>query len=143
MGADVNVADTNGNTPFHYAVDKRCYRCVDVLFTNGGNINTANQLGDTPLHFAARNGDKGMVDGLLRAGAHASVANKQGLTATDSANKSKEAAKGEDRKNRFDQAILRLELETSGKMENPQDMTVKELRYILAFYADKYTKVCP
>ena len=57
--------------------------------------------------------------------------------------KGKEAAKSQDRKTRFDRAILRLELETSGKMESPQDLTVKELRYILAFYADKYTKVCP
>lgn len=52
-GADINVADEEGNTPLYCAVDWNWENnAVDMLIAAGASINKANKEENTPLHAA-------------------------------------------------------------------------------------------
>lgn len=66
-GANVNAADSNGDTPLHIAVRSNDREMARFLLTRtpGANVDLANRNGDTPLHLAAWAGDVDMVKLLL------------------------------------------------------------------------------
>ncbi|KAK9888313.1 hypothetical protein WA026_000574 [Henosepilachna vigintioctopunctata] len=75
MGADPNIPDKQGNTPFHYlfrysSIDQDHFRTYVALFVdNKAKLNVQNNHGDTPLHLAVRVGFKAFVEMLLEKGA--------------------------------------------------------------------------
>lgn len=76
-GADVSLADKDGNTPLHLLIAEKdlshlngVYEEVLQLFLNkGAHIDAVNQKGETPLHAAARTGDIPAIKFLLLHGA--------------------------------------------------------------------------
>ena len=68
-GRPVAVADVDGTTPLHWAVQRDDVETVALLLRNGAQPNAANRYGMTPLTLAAVNGNAQIVNTLLQAGA--------------------------------------------------------------------------
>mmetsp|Transcript_42010 Transcript_42010/g.131577 ORF Transcript_42010/g.131577 Transcript_42010/m.131577 type:complete len:929 (+) Transcript_42010:1002-3788(+) len=79
-GADVNIADSSGNTPLHFAVLQNDLQTTDLLVGAGANASPGVGVGAaiTPmkhlLHVASRNGFPDMVERLAAAGARVDYA---------------------------------------------------------------------
>jgi ankyrin repeat protein len=54
LGADVNGADSRGNTALHVAARKRFESVIRFLVEKGARLDAKNQLGETPLTLALR-----------------------------------------------------------------------------------------
>jgi len=56
QGAPVNIADKNGFTPLHLAVQMNSFECVMVLINAGADVNATTLSGVTPLYLAVAAG---------------------------------------------------------------------------------------
>lgn len=77
---DVNLAEPDGTTPLHWAVELDDVATVDLLIQAGANVKAINRYGVTPLWVACANGSPSMVGRLLRAGADVNGASADGET---------------------------------------------------------------
>lgn len=68
-GADMNVADDEGNTPLIIAAGSRFIDGARLLLHYGADVNMANRRGETPLIRAVQRRDFDMVELLLNQGA--------------------------------------------------------------------------
>ena len=75
--ADVNVADSGGNSPLLHAAMRGRITAVRLLPESGANVNAAFKHGWTPLMAAAWEGDATVVAELLKHGANATVVNSE------------------------------------------------------------------
>ena len=66
-GVDVNIAEkSNGNTPLHWAVNEKHYKCVEALLSSPEtDVNAVDMYGSTVLEEAAGAGDAECVRLLL------------------------------------------------------------------------------
>lgn len=68
-GAEINVADTQGQTPLHYMFLKDAggppAELARFLLSKGSNLEAKDKKGRTPLHFAIRRGINQEVLGIL------------------------------------------------------------------------------
>ena len=69
LGADVNQADFNGNTPLYMAIMSGCADIVEVLLHHGVNPNQAGDRGNLPLIVATMAEHPGLARLLLDHGA--------------------------------------------------------------------------
>lgn len=53
-GADVDVVDTEGQTPLHHATKSRCQSTVEVLLDCGCDVTIKDHNGCTALHYSAQ-----------------------------------------------------------------------------------------
>jgi uncharacterized protein len=67
--ADVNVAQVDGTTALHWAVERDDAEMVDLLIRAGARLDARTREGVMPLQLAAVNGSAPMIDRLLKAGA--------------------------------------------------------------------------
>lgn len=83
-GANLEIKDDLGNSPFHLAV-KESPSCVRHMkyFLSEADVNTYDNLGNTPLHTAAWRGQEMLVRHLINYGADVHAVNHEGKTATD------------------------------------------------------------
>ncbi|HEY6507681.1 MAG TPA: ankyrin repeat domain-containing protein [Vicinamibacterales bacterium] len=72
--ADVNVAQVDGSTALHWAVERDDIEIVDLLLRSGARVAARTREGVTPLRLAAINGSAPMLDRLLKAGADPNAA---------------------------------------------------------------------
>jgi uncharacterized protein len=72
--ADVNVAQIDGSTALHWAVERDDVEMVDLLIRAGARVTVRTREGVTPLQLAATNGSAPMIDRLLKAGADPNAA---------------------------------------------------------------------
>jgi ankyrin repeat protein len=72
--ADVNVAQTDGSTALHWAVERDDLEMAELLIRAGARVAARTREGVTPLQLAATNGSAPMIDRLLKAGADANAA---------------------------------------------------------------------
>lgn len=79
--ADVNVAEPDGTTALHRAVQRDDVETVELLIRAGANVKTANRYGVTPLIVACTNGNAAIMRKLIEAGADANTALPEGETA--------------------------------------------------------------
>ena len=49
---DVNVKDTNSNTPLHIATQRNHHELMDILMQNGADIEATDRKGFSPIHLA-------------------------------------------------------------------------------------------
>lgn len=81
-GANVNVADTNGNTPLVFIINKTGNpKVTQRLLEKGASVNAQNRTGETALMYAAWHGYSAIVQLLLENRADVTLKNKQGNTA--------------------------------------------------------------
>ncbi len=81
-GAEVNVTDTNGNTPLIFLIHKTGnLEITRRLLEKGAAVNAQNRTGETALMYAAWRGHSDIVQLLLAYRADVSLKNRQGNTA--------------------------------------------------------------
>lgn len=80
-GADVNIADVNGNTPLMVAAASGDKDLVQLLLEKQAQVNTYNNSGVTALIAASFNGRREIVQLLLEKGADIYAKNNEGQTA--------------------------------------------------------------
>lgn len=68
-GADVDLANNNGDTPLILASLNGHGHIVEKLLRAGANVSAVDQFGSCALFYASRQGHCGLVDALLAAGA--------------------------------------------------------------------------
>ncbi|CAB0033811.1 unnamed protein product [Trichogramma brassicae] len=86
-GANPNLANAEGSTPFHIISKKHNDSSLLKMMLELSYdkyrpmlVSARDKLGNTPLHLALRFGNRDMVEWLLRNGADPNSANKKGLT---------------------------------------------------------------
>jgi ankyrin repeat protein len=67
--ADVNLAQVDGTTALHWAVERDDLEMADLLIRAGARVDARTREGVMPLQLAAVNGSATMLDRLLKAGA--------------------------------------------------------------------------
>ena len=75
-GADMNRADSDGETPLHHASNEDTPQHAEVvkwLVENGANLEATDEDGLTPLHLAAVQGSAHCVKMLIDLGANPSA----------------------------------------------------------------------
>jgi uncharacterized protein len=72
--ADVNVAQMDGSTALHWAVERDDLETADLLIRAGARVTVRTREGVTPLQLAAINGNAAMIDRLLKGGADPNAA---------------------------------------------------------------------
>ncbi|KAJ1478836.1 ankyrin repeat-containing domain protein [Baffinella frigidus] len=83
QGADINVKDTDGETPLHIAVEAGNDGFVQTLLSMGADVHVTTELGDTALHLATRGGCCEAVQMLLDNCADLRAKNSSGETPED------------------------------------------------------------
>jgi ankyrin repeat protein len=89
-GFNVNVVDSIGITPLHYASGRGDYALVKLLVERGANVNVRLQGGVTPLHMATDTGSIQCVHSLVDASAKL-FKDHDNMSPLDIAKKRKEA----------------------------------------------------
>lgn len=79
-GRDINVAESNGTTPLHWAVHYGTLDLARQLLDAGADVNASNHYGSTPIMEAAVLADYGMMKLLLESGADPNTRNPDGQT---------------------------------------------------------------
>ena len=77
-GAEVNIRDTDGNSPLHLAVNSNCAKGVTELLYAGAIVNVTNHQGDSPLLMAVEEYSRDIVTSLINAGADVNFIDKSG-----------------------------------------------------------------
>ena len=67
-GADANISDIRGWTPFHYAAQRGSRSCIELLLKAGGDPNTSSPMGETPLWVLLAKGWRETAKFLLHNG---------------------------------------------------------------------------
>ncbi len=88
-GANPDVRNANGVTPFLFAVRYDNLRCVQLLYDAGANIHETDGEGANALHVAAKSGAKSVVPFLIAHGVDVRQKDLHGRTALEYAQKTK------------------------------------------------------
>lgn len=83
QGANVNVADTHGVTPFMRASQTGFIEGMEALIKAGARVDEPNATGETPLISAVHRRDTEMMRTLLKAGADPDRTDNAGRSARD------------------------------------------------------------
>lgn len=86
QGADINQANSAGDTPLYVASEMGHVEVVRILIENGADINQAESNGQTPLMIAVESGHFEVVEALLEYGANLNAKTDEGDTAFDMIN---------------------------------------------------------
>jgi ankyrin repeat protein len=78
---DVNLAEPDGTTALHWAVQRDDSEMVALLLRAGAVVKTVNRFGVAPLSLACINGNADIVETLLKAGADPNTSLPEGETA--------------------------------------------------------------
>ena len=84
LGGDINVQTNYGQTPLHYAVQRRNSAYVDFLIKKGAKVSLKNKNGDTPINRYLRynqNENIKIYNLLIQAGAKINHQNSSGTSA--------------------------------------------------------------
>ena len=77
---DVNMQNSDGDTPLHYAAGEGNLEVTQYLVDNGANIEAANKWGNTPILAAVIGGHMKTTVYLVEMGADLKVTNEWGIT---------------------------------------------------------------
>lgn len=79
-GADVNLRDSDGRAPLHWAANRGGIGLVKLLLEHGADVNARDNDKLTPLHAAARKDRREAAKLLIKRGADVNAKNKAGKT---------------------------------------------------------------
>lgn len=91
-GANIDVADANGNTPLMIAARIGNPRMVTILLAHNPDLTRKNNIGNTALMIASENGQTFVVEQLLAMGADINAKNAKGFTSLEIAKRNGHAA---------------------------------------------------
>ncbi|MBO7332422.1 MAG: ankyrin repeat domain-containing protein, partial [Alphaproteobacteria bacterium] len=108
--------DEYGVTPLMCAVNKGNAAMADALLENGADINMTNNVGETALMYAAANGNMELIEKLVERGADTEM----------------KAGKGSAYEGQDFRAVLRDNLEASGKTPEEIEKTMADVEKMIA-----------
>lgn len=79
-GADLELADSNGERPLHAAASSGQAGCLRLLLQAGADTEAADAHGHTAVHWAAAAGQEGCLRVLIEHGAQLERRDRNGLT---------------------------------------------------------------
>lgn len=77
---DINLGDSFGNTPLHYAAQGGMESLVEFLVSNGADSSAVNLDGRNPLHFASAYGHAKVAGRLIKSGADLDIFDNFGVS---------------------------------------------------------------
>ncbi|KAK9291445.1 hypothetical protein L1049_019393 [Liquidambar formosana] len=82
-GVSVNLKDSEGRTPLHWAVDRGHLNITELLVSRSADINAKDDEGQTPLHYAAVCDREAIAEFLVKHNAAADVKDNDGNSPCD------------------------------------------------------------
>ncbi|XP_021909327.1 acyl-CoA-binding domain-containing protein 2 [Carica papaya] len=82
-GVSVNVKDSEGRTPLHWAVDRGHINIVEALVSNNADINAKDNEGQTPLHYAVVCEREAIAEFLVKQNADIDIKDNDGSSSVD------------------------------------------------------------
>ncbi|KAI3950294.1 hypothetical protein MKX01_016942 [Papaver californicum] len=82
-GVSVNLKDSEGRSPLHWAVDRGHLDMVELLLSKNADVNAQDNEGQTPLHYAAMCDREAIAEILVKQNADTDVKDNDGSSASD------------------------------------------------------------
>lgn len=82
-GVSVNLRDSEGRTPLHWAVDRGHLKIVEILINRSADVNAKDNEGQTPLHYAAVCEREEFAKLLIKHGADPRMKDEDGNSPSD------------------------------------------------------------
>ncbi|PIA48891.1 hypothetical protein AQUCO_01300054v1 [Aquilegia coerulea] len=82
-GESVNLKDSEGRTPLHWAVDRGHSDIVELLLSKNADVNAKDNEGQTPLHYAAVCDREDIAEILVKGNADRDVKDNEGNSPSD------------------------------------------------------------
>ncbi|KAG9459183.1 hypothetical protein H6P81_003691 [Aristolochia fimbriata] len=82
-GVSVNLRDSEGRSPLHWAVDRGHVNNVELLIRKGADVNIQDDEGQTPLHYAALCDREAIAKLLVEHSAGLDIKDNDGNTPSD------------------------------------------------------------
>lgn len=82
-GVSVNLRDSEGRTPLHWAVDRGHLKITEILLGKNADVNAKDNEGQTPLHYAAVCERDDFAELLVRHGADTGMRDEDGNSPGD------------------------------------------------------------
>ncbi|RZC80984.1 hypothetical protein C5167_043561 [Papaver somniferum] len=82
-GVSVNLKDSEGRSPLHWAVDCGHFDMVELLLSKNADVNAQDNEGQTPLHYAAMCDREAIAEVLVKQNADTDVKDNDGSSASD------------------------------------------------------------
>ncbi|KAK9122195.1 hypothetical protein Syun_019812 [Stephania yunnanensis] len=82
-GVSVNLKDSEGRTPLHWAVDRGHLEVAELLVSNNADVNAKDDEGQTPLHYAAMCDREAIAEFLVKQNADIVSKDNDGCSPSD------------------------------------------------------------
>lgn len=82
-GVSVNLRDSEGRTPLHWAVDRGHLKIVEILLNKSADVNAKDNEGQTSLHYAVVCEREPLVELLIKHGADPKIKDNDGNFPSD------------------------------------------------------------